>query len=284
VLGSLFTKQLPLPSHVSALSHTVSDALPQLVPLGSNASAGHDPAPSHCSAISHSPASDRHVTVLGSLFTKQAPLPSQLSGLSHTVSDALPQLVPLGSNASAGHDPTPSHISATSHSPASDRHVTVLGSLFTKQAPLPSHVSALSHTVSDALPQLVPLGSNASAGHEPAPSHTSATSHSPASDRHVTVLGSLFTKQLPLPSHVSGLSQTVSAELPHAAPLGAIASAGHDPTPSHNSATSHSPIAVRHVTVPGSLFTKQAPLPSHVSALSHTVSDALPHAVPAATF
>jgi hypothetical protein len=157
-------------------------------------------------------------------------------------------------------------------------------SLLSRQLPAPLQVSALSHAVSDALPQLVPLGSNASAGQAPDPSHNSATSHSPASDRHVTVLGSLFTKQLPLPSHVSGLSHTVSAELPHAAPLGASASAGQDPTPSHNSATSHSPVAVRHVTVPGSLFTKQAPLPSQLSGLSHAVSDALPHAVPAATF
>jgi hypothetical protein len=225
----------------------------------------------------------RHVTVLGSLFTKQVPLLLQVSGLSHTVSDALPQLVPPGSNTSTGHDPAPSHSSATSHSPASLRHVTVLGSLFTKQVPLPLQVSALSHTVSDALPQLVPLGSNASTGQAPAPSHSSATSHSPASLRHVTVLGSLFTKQVPLPLQVSGLSHAVSAELPQAAPLGASASTGHVPAPSHNSATSHSPTAFRHVTVLGSLFTKQLPLPSQVSGSSHTESDALPHAAPAAT-
>jgi hypothetical protein len=170
----------------------VSASLPQAAPLGSNASAGHAPAPSQFSTTSHSPASERHTVLVGSLFSRQSPLPSQVSALSHTVLDALPHAVPLGSNASTGQAPDPSHNSATSHSPASDRHVTVLGSLFTKQLPLPSHVSALSHTVSDALPQLVPLGSNASAGQAPDPSHCSARSQSPAAARQVVVDGSRF--------------------------------------------------------------------------------------------
>jgi hypothetical protein len=127
------------------------------------------------------------------LLFLQTPVALQVSGLSQSVSALLPHAVPAFSNASAGQEPDPSHISATSHSPASARQVVVVGSLLTWQLPVASQVSGLSQTVSELLPQEVPEGSNASAGQEPAPSHISATSHSPASARQVVVVGSLLT-------------------------------------------------------------------------------------------
>jgi hypothetical protein len=120
-------------------------------------SAGQAPAPSQFSATSQPPRlSGRHTVVPGSLFTKQVPVPLQVSGLSHTVSLGSPQGVPAGSFASAEQAPAPSQKSSTSQSPVSARQLVVLGSLLAKQFPAPSQVSGLSHTVSAALPQETP--------------------------------------------------------------------------------------------------------------------------------
>src|SRR6185295_5542121 len=143
-----------------------------------------------------------------------------VSGLSQTVSLALPHDVPAGSNASAGHEPAPSQLSATSQSPASLRHSVVLGSKLLRHPPDALHVSALSHTVSLGSPHAVPAGSKEFPGHAPAPSQLSATSQSPASLRHSVVLGSKLSRQLPEALHVSGLSQTVLLGSPHAVPAG----------------------------------------------------------------
>jgi hypothetical protein len=147
---------------VSGLSQTVSELLPQEVPEGSNASAGQEPAPSHISATSHSPASARQVVVVGSLLTWQVPVALQVSGLSQTVSELLPQEVPADSKRSIGQSALePVHCSAMSQSPASARQVAVEG--------------------------LKP-----SAGQAPEPSQFSATSQLPAEPRHSVVLGSLL--------------------------------------------------------------------------------------------
>jgi Arc/MetJ family transcription regulator len=266
--------------HVSALSHTPSPGSPHAAPDAANALAGHAPAPSHFSTTSQSLAAARHVNVVGSLFTTHEPEALHVSGLSQTVSLALPHAVPVGSNASAGHAPAPLQFSATSHSPASARHRTVVGSLFARHVPVELHESGLSQTVSLALPHAVPEGSNTFAGQLPAPSQFSATSHAPASARHTTDVGSLFTWQAPELLHVSGLSQTVSLALPHAVPEGSNASAGHAPAPLQFSATSHAPASARQTTLVGSLFAAHTPEALHVSGLSQTVSLALPHAVP----
>jgi hypothetical protein len=278
--GSWLERHVPAASQLSGSSHDVSAGSPQVVPVGAKESAGHAPAPSHCSATSHAPASARHSVVVGSLFARQEPDALHVSGLSQTVSLALPHAVPDGSNASAGHAPAPLQFSATSHAPASARHTTDVGSLFARHEPIALQVSGLSQIVSLALPHAVPAGSNASAGHAPAPLQFSATSHAPASVRHTTDVGSLFARQEPEALQVSGLSQTVSLALPHAVPAASNASAGHAPAPLQFSATSQAPASARQTTLVGSLFAAHAPEALHESGLSQTVSLALPHAVP----
>jgi len=105
----------------------------------------------------------------------------------------------------------------------------VLGSLFTKQVPVALHVSGLSQTESLGSPQAVAAGSNESTGQAPEPSQSSATSQSPASARHSRVLGSLFTRQVPVALHVSGLSQTESLGSPQAVAAGSNESTGQEP-------------------------------------------------------
>jgi hypothetical protein len=150
------------------------------------------------------------------------PVALQVSGLSQTVSDELPHAVPAGAKASAGQLPAPSQFSGTSHAPALARQTVVPGSLLGWHTPFASQVSGLSQTVSDELPHAVPAGAKASAGQLPAPSQFSGTSHAPALARQTVVPGSLLGWHTPFASQVSGLSQTVSDELPHAAPVLAV--------------------------------------------------------------
>jgi hypothetical protein len=120
-------------------------------------------------------------------------VPSQVSATSQVPALARHSVV-LGSTASVGQLTfTPSQDSGASHRSVAERHTVVDGSMFVWQTPALSQVSASSQSVSELLPQAVPLASKASAGQAPAPSHFSSTSHSPASERHVTVFGSLFT-------------------------------------------------------------------------------------------
>jgi len=117
-------------------------------------------------------------------------------------------------------------------------------------------VASSSHAPPWELPvQLVDEDAKLSAGHVPlAPVHCSATSHWPADGRHVTVLA------LKASTHVSPVpTQWSPASSSHAPPCelpvqlvedDAKLSAGQVPlTPVHCSATSHCPVAARHVTV-----------------------------------
>jgi len=280
VVGSLLDRQVPDPLQVSGLSQTVSLELPQAVAAGLNPSAGQDPAPSQLSATSQSPAAARHTSVVGSLFDRQVPEPLQVSGLSQTVSLELPQAVAAGLNPSAGQEPAPSQLSATSQSPAAARHTVVVGALFAKQVPVASQVSGALQVVEVGSPQPVPLGSNTSAGQEPAPSQYSATSQSPASARHSVVVAALFAWHVPVALHVSGALHVVEVGSPQAVPLGSKPSAGQAPAPSQYSATSQSPASARHRVVVAALFARQVPVASQVSGLLQVVAVGLPQAVP----
>src|SRR5204863_264807 len=162
-----------------------------------------------------SPAAARHCVVAGSWLVWQEPPPLHVSGLSQTVSALLPHVVPAGSKLSEGQLPAPSQFSATSHSPAAARHCVVAGSWLVWHAPPPLNVSGLSQMVSALLPHVVPAGSKPSEGQLPLPSQFSVPSHSPAAARHCVVAGSWLVWHAPPPLQVSGLSQTVSALLPH---------------------------------------------------------------------
>jgi hypothetical protein len=84
---------------------------------------------------------------------------------------------------------------------------------------VPVQVSWMSQTPTAAR-HTAPLLAKPSAGHAPAPSQLSATSHPPPpAARHTVVFGSLLTRHVPDPLHVSGLSQAVSLELPQLRPL-----------------------------------------------------------------
>ena len=67
----------------------------QLVVADAKASAGQVPAPSQNSATSHEPAAARQSVVVGSLFAWQNPKLLHVSGLSHAVSEELPQEFPV---------------------------------------------------------------------------------------------------------------------------------------------------------------------------------------------
>jgi hypothetical protein len=154
----LFGWQVPEPSHVSALSQTVSLDEPHDVPALANVSVGHAPA-THVSAESHWPALPRHSVPFGSLLMAQLPAPSHVSALSQIES-------------------------------APDPHDVPELVWFGWQVPLPLHVSGSSHSVSLDEPHVVPDASKASAGQLPAPSQVSATSQAPWSARHSTEVGS----------------------------------------------------------------------------------------------
>ena len=103
--------------------------------------------------------------------------------------------------------------------------------------------------------QLVDDEAKASAGQAPlTPVHISATSHWPVAGRHVTVLGtntSTHVSAVPEQWSLASSSHTSPCELPTQLVADeAKASAGQAPlTPVHISATSHWPVAGRHVTV-----------------------------------
>jgi len=103
--------------------------------------------------------------------------------------------------------------------------------------------------------QLVDDEAKASAGQAPlTPVHISATSHWPVDARHVTVLGtkaSTHVSAVPEQWSFASSSHTSPCELPtQLVEDDAKTSAGQAPlTPVHISATSHWPVAGRHVTV-----------------------------------
>jgi hypothetical protein len=182
-----------------------------------------------------------------------------VSGLSQTVSLALPHAVPEGSNASAGHAPAPLQFSATSQAPASARHTTVVGSLFATQVPDALHVSGLSQTVSLALHTPCPqarmrrrdMRRRVAILRDVAGAGIGTTHH-----RRRLVVHDTGTRRIARVRIVA----TVSLALPHAVPAGSNASAGHAPAPSQFSATSQAPASARHKTVVGSTLLRQLPL------------------------
>jgi hypothetical protein len=100
-------------------------------------------------------------------------------------------------------------------------------------------------------------------------------SQAPDAPRHTNVLSSLFTKQVPEPLQVSGLSQSVLVALPHAEPEALKPSAGQAcDEPLHVSAASQSPAAARHE-VPEALGTQVKSW--QVAHVSHGVAHVVPH-------
>ena len=170
------------------------------------------------------------------------------------------QLVEAEAKLSAGQAPlAPVHISATSHCPVAGRHVTVAGAKTSTQlsaVPEQWSLASSSHAPPCELPmQLVDEDAKLSAGHAPlTPVHISATSHWPVDARHVTVLGtktSMHASLVPEQWSSASSSHTSPCELPvQLVEDEAKTSAGHAPLkPVHISATSHWPVAGRHVTV-----------------------------------
>jgi len=111
--------------------------------------------------------------------------------------------------------------------------------------------------------QLVEDDAKLSAGQVPlTPVHISATSHCPVAGRHVTVFGAKTSTQLsavPEQWSLASSSHAPPCELPvQLVDDEAKASAGQAPlTPVHISATSHWPVAGRHVTVAGAKTSTQ---------------------------
>ncbi len=221
----------------------------QAVAAGSKASAGQAPDdPVQSSATSHWPASARHVNVLGwKASTQVFADPLQWSVASHAPPVEVPeQVVVDGSTASAGQVPDdPVQSSATSHWPASARHVNVLGwKASTQVFADPLQWSVASHAPPVDVPeQVVVVGSKASAGQAPDdPVQNSATSHWPASARHVNVLGwKTSTQVFADPLQWSVASHAPPVEVPEQVVVdGSNASAGQAPDePVQSSATSH---------------------------------------------
>jgi len=110
--------------------------------------------------------------------------------------------------------------------------------------------------------------------HDPLPLHASFVQGFPSSV-HSVPLGSLLETHVPL-LQVSGLSQSVVAELPHAVPL-ALFGCVQDPPP-HTSLVQRFPSSVHTVPL-ALLLVAHVPL-LQVSGLSHVVAAELPHAVP----
>jgi hypothetical protein len=105
--------------------------------------------------------------------------------------------------------------------------------------------------------QLVVADAKLSAGQAPlTPVHISATSHWPVEGRHVTVSGtktSIHVSLVPEQWSLASSSHTPPWDVPTQLVVGdSNSSAGQAPlTPVHISATSHWPVAGRHVTVSG---------------------------------
>src|SRR5688572_3325717 len=250
----LFSRQTPAPSHESAASHCGCSGVrfPHGVNSGSKTSGHALLAPSQLSRTSHSPASARHWDPAASTRSTQPPAALHESAASQSVSVELPQPVNSGSKTFSGQAPeVPVQSSSTSHWPASARQVTVAAlNSSTQVLAVPLQWSVSSHRSPFEVPvHVVVSGSKAFSGQAPeVPVQSSSTSHWPASARQVTVAGSGLGWHAPVPLQVSGLSQTVSEELPQA--------------------------------VPGaSLLATQRPL-KQLSGLSQTVSEPSPHGRP----
>jgi hypothetical protein len=74
------------------------------------------------------------------------PVPVHVSATSHASAEGR-QVVADAANASAGHAPAPSLLSATSHDPDAVRQTVVLGAWFAWHVPLASQVSGDEQTV-----------------------------------------------------------------------------------------------------------------------------------------
>jgi hypothetical protein len=211
--GSLFAWHDPDPLQVLGLSQSVSDWLPQANPLGWLGCV-HEPVPLQMSFVQSLPSVVQPVPD-GSLFEAHAPNPSQLSGLSQSVSLGLPHVVPAAA-AGCPQLPDPLHRSFV-HGLPSEEQPSVGGSLFARQPPVALQVSGLSHSVSEALPHADPAGTNGCV-QAPAPSHTSDVQSLP-SEAHAVPEGLSLALHTP-PKHVSGFVHAVVEPLPHAVPFG----------------------------------------------------------------
>src|SRR5262245_20153425 len=157
----------------------------------------------HTSAV-QSLASVVHAAPFAALWAWHAPDPLQVSGLSQSVSDGSPHVVPKGSFGCVQSPPL--HTSAV-QSLASVVHAAPFAALLAWHAPDPLQVSGLSQSVSDGSPHVVPKGSFGCV--QSPPLHTS-TVQSLASVVHAAPFAALLAWHAPDPLQVSGLWQSVS--------------------------------------------------------------------------
>jgi len=195
-----------------ALHESVVHALPSSVQGLLLSTCWHDPLPLHTSFVHKFPSSV-HSVPLGSLLGTHVPL-LQVSGLSQSVLAELPHAVPLALFGCV--QVPPLHRSFVQRFPSSV-HSVPLGSLLGTHVPL-LQVSGLSQSVVAELPHAVPL---ALVGCVQLPAlHTSLVQRFPSSV-HTVPLALLLVAHVPL-LQVSGLSQSVLVELPHAVPFATL--------------------------------------------------------------
>src|SRR6185295_7821281 len=114
-----------------------------------------DPEPLQVSWFTHAlPASPQRAPARA-LFARHPPLPSHVSGSSHSVSTALPHAVPALLKPLSWHAP-PWQVSWLTHALPASPQLVPLAALLVWQAPAPSQVSAASHAEVEELPQAVP--------------------------------------------------------------------------------------------------------------------------------
>jgi hypothetical protein len=102
--ATLLAWQAPDPLQVSALSQAPLAALPQAVPAGWKPLSTQEP-PKQLSWFVHCVPASPQALPFAALFVWQAPAPSQVSGLSHAVSELLPQAVPAALKPLSVQDP-----------------------------------------------------------------------------------------------------------------------------------------------------------------------------------
>jgi hypothetical protein len=200
------------------------------------------------------------------------------------------QLVPLATTTSLGQvSLTPSHDSATSHTPTEARHCAVLLASLGQNFDDPSHASVRSQTPAEAR-QVVPFGSTASAGQVrfvavAGLGHVADLTHRRGTADRAARLHRIGGQVLLVPSQKSGMSQTSPTVVArHRVLAGSTSSAGQlTPVPVHDSGMSHtSPtLDARHTVVAGSKpsLGQLAVEPSQASAASHGPATAR-HSVP----
>src|SRR5207247_9662189 len=92
--GSCVPWQAPRPLQVSALSHWLEEGSPHAVPTTLKPLSGQAPPPSHLSWLVHSVPVSPQLVPAATWLTWQAPLPLQVSALSHSLVAGLPHAVP----------------------------------------------------------------------------------------------------------------------------------------------------------------------------------------------